>query len=279
MSPPGRKDAPRAGAGESGVAVLLTWFIPGAGHLYLGRPGFALAAFVLVEGLFLVGLELSGGMGFEMLAEELRGPLSPALSPEAANLGAYLWQTREYGFGLPFPRPWPEWVNLGVALTAASGVLNACLMSQAHVDARLPRGESVGRRSPAVLALLAWLVPGLGHLAQGRKARAAMVFLTLVALLVLGTVLAEGSNLSRERHFYYWGGQFMAGLPAMILEAAHGHQRVSATIPYVEAGLVIASIAGMLNIMAMLDVFGCADARLFGRAREAAAGGAEVGAS
>lgn len=256
-------------AGDPTVAVLLTWVCPGAGHLYLGRPLFALVAFALIQGVYFLGLSLSDWMGFEFLQKEMRGPFAPALSPEAANLGAIVTQMKLHGFGMEFPRPWPQWIHLGVTLTALSGVMNLCLMVQAHLDAR--RKSAVARdlpgsgSSPALACFLAWLVPGLGHLHQGRKLRAAIVFVTLVGLLVLGTVLAEGANLSRERHYYYWGGQFMAGLPAIALELAHGHPPLTRHLPYAEAGLVIASIAGMLNILSLLDVYGFGEARYLGK--------------
>lgn len=263
-SPSSQRESPVT-TGETSVATLLTWFVPGAGHLYLGRPAFALAVFVLIEGLYLVGLKLSGGMGFEFLHHELRAPFAPVLAPEIGNLGGFLWQMKSYGFGPGEPRPWPEWIHLGVALTALSGVLNVCLMAQAHADAARPRSLAPKpddwRRSPATAVFLTWLVPGLGHVFQGRRARGVMVFATLVGLMVLGTVLAEGSNLSRERHYYYWGGQFLGGLPALVMEALHGHTRVTGAIAYAEAGLVMAAVAGLLNVLAMLDVYGYGEPR------------------
>ncbi len=48
--------------GDPLIAVLLTWFLPGAGHLYLGRRKFALIAFVVVVGLYCAGLTRSLGM-------------------------------------------------------------------------------------------------------------------------------------------------------------------------------------------------------------------------
>jgi hypothetical protein len=275
-TPPSVRERPRT-SGDPSVAALLTWFLPGAGHLYLGRPGFALQAFVVVEGAYLLGLVLSQGMGFEFLHHELRGPLAPALAPEIGNLGGFLWQLRTYAFGPGEPRPWPEWMHEGVALTALSGVLNVCLMSHAHHQALCKRGEARAEgglgASPALAVLLTWVMPGLGHALQGRRLRAALVCFALVGLLVLGTLLAEGSNLSRERHYYYWGGQFLAGLPALLLEALHGHQRVRGPIPYAEAGLVLASVAGLLNILAMLDVYGWAG----GRAQEATSAASPAG--
>ena len=250
-----RKKAPSQPGGDPTVATLLTWFMPGAGHFYIGRTTFAMIAFVVVEGLYLLGLKLSGGMGFEFLQEELRGLLAPGLAPEAGNLGGLLYQIRTYGFGLGVPRPFPEYIVLGSILTALSGVANVILMCHVHFEARLPKGTSSRLRSPAWPVLLTWLVPGLGHFQQRRKLRGTIIFVMLVGLLVIGTLLADSSNLSRERHYYYWGGQLMAGLPALGLQFLWGAKLVTSHITYGEAGLVIASLAGMLNILAMLDVY------------------------
>ena len=97
-------------------------------------------------------------------------------------------------------------------------------------------------------------MPGLGHVLQGRRVRGVLVFVALVGLLGLGTWLAHGSNLDRERHFYYWSGQFLAGAPVMILEALHGHTQVTGEIDYADAGLVFGCLAGLLNILCLLDV-------------------------
>jgi hypothetical protein len=255
---------PARPAGEPTVAALLTWFLPGGGHLYLGRATFGVLAFLVVEGLYLLGLKLSGGMGFEFLQDELRGAFAPFLAPEAGNLGALLYQKQAYDFGPGFPRPFPSTVALGSMLTAISGVLNVVLMCHAHYEARLPRGESAGKRSPALAVLLTWLLPGLGHIWQGRRLRGLLVMLMLVGLVVFGTILAEGSNLSRERHYFYWGGQFLAGLPALLPELFAGGKQLVKHVTYGEAGLVIASVAGMLNVLAMIDVFAWGEERELG---------------
>lgn len=261
MSDPSPSPRPSETSGDATVATLLGWIVPGAGHLYLGRQTVALVGFLVVAGLYLVGLKLSGGMGFEFLHAELRGPLAPALAPELGFLGGLVYQMKSYGFGPGYPRPFPDLVFLGTTLTAAAGILNLCLTAQAHHDARRARGGGYSIQSPGVVTALGWFVPGLGHFVQGRRLRAVLVFLAVVGLLVLGSALAEGANLSRERHFYYWGGQFMGGLPAMLLEFGAGHPPVTGDIPYAEGGLVIAAIGGLLNIMAMLDVYAFAERR------------------
>ena len=132
---------------EANKAALLTWLVPGAAHLWLGRPGLALAAFALVEGLYWAGLELSGGMGFELLDHELRTLLAPALAPETGNLGGFLYQMRVFGYGPGFLRPWPDHMALGGTLTALSGV------AQRLLDGPRPRPGALGpararRRAP-----------------------------------------------------------------------------------------------------------------------------------
>jgi hypothetical protein len=260
---PPRSKASGAKTGEPLVAVLLTWVIPGAGHLYLGRARFALLAFAVVEGLYLIGLKLSGGLAFEFLQPDLRTALAPVLTPEAANLGALLWHRREYPFLPPgFIVPWPDLIKLGAWLTAVSGVLNAFLMVAAHVDARFPRAAKRPWRHPAFMVLVAWLVPGLAHWLQGRRGRAITIFVVLTGLFLVGTLLGQGSNLDRERHFYYWGGQILLGLPAFLTELVHAHAPVHGELPYADAALVFGCVAGLLNVLAMLDAYAFAEREL-----------------
>jgi hypothetical protein len=257
-----------ARAGEPNLALILTWLVPGAGHMYLGRPVTAVLGFVVIEGLYALGIMLSGGMFLEYLPLEMRSRFAGALTPEVGNLGALIYQVKTYGYGLvassgqPLPRAWPSTMDIGTTLTAASGILNILLMSRAHLDARRPVRPPGLRTGPSLAAFATWLVPGGGQVLQGRVFRGAMFFVLLVGLLLLGTWLADGSNLDRERHFYYWAGQFMAGLPAIVLEFIHGHQPVAADIQYADAGVVIASVAGLLNILGMLDAYSYSEDRI-----------------
>ena len=132
--------------------------------------------------------------------------------------------------------------------------MNVVFVVHAATLARMPKDVMPRSFAPGSQVLAGWLVPGLGHWMQGRRKRALIVFVMLVGLFVLGTVLAEGSNLDRERHFYYWSGQFMAGAPVMVLEALHGHARLTHDIQYADVGLVFGCLAGLLNILCLLDV-------------------------
>jgi len=246
--------------GDPNVAVLLTWFLPGAGHLYLGRVGIGLLGLLVVEGLYALGWWLSGGRTFEFLDPELRGPLATLLTPEAGNLGAMVFQLRVAGFGALEPVPFPDWVAIGSLLSALSGVLNVFLCAWAHLDARSRRVGGAGPH-PIVALSAAWLFPGLGHWLQGRRLRAGLVCAVLLGLFAAGTWLAAGTNLSRERHFYYWSGQFLLGAPALLSELVSGRPPVTGEIPGVDVGLLYACMAGLLNVLAMLDVYGVGERR------------------
>lgn len=270
---------PSKRTGDPTVAVLLTWFMPGAGHLYMGRVLTGVVGFAAVWGLYWIGLELSGGMGFEFLQQELRGAFAPALAPELGNLSGLMWQSRTFGFGPGFPRAFPETIHLGVLCTACSGILNLFLMVKAHSDARRLEEPGLGQLPVSLVCLIAWLVPGGGHAVQGRRMRGVVIFVMLTGIFLLGTWLCEGTNLDRERHFYYWGGQLLGGAPVIVMEQLFGQPTLRHAIPYAEAGLVLACLAGLLNILAILDVYGWGEARaLDGKQGARSAKAAKAGA-
>jgi hypothetical protein len=75
------------------LAALLAFLLPGMGHVYLGKRGKGLVAFVLIVGLFLSGLWLSSG--------------------EA------VWLDKEYG------HPWAFCAQVGAGLPAGAGLLRS----------------------------------------------------------------------------------------------------------------------------------------------------------
>jgi hypothetical protein len=273
----GKIEEPR---GDAAIASWLGWLVPGAGHLYVGAPVLALAGFLSVFGMLLLGIRLSDGMVFQFLDPDLRSMVAGALTPEVGNVAGLVYYMKMYGFGPLLPQRAPEYIHLGSWLMASSAMLNVAFAVHASALARMPKSVPVRGFAPASHVLAGWLVPGLGHWLQGRRARGVMVFAVLVGLLLLGTWLAAGSNLDRERHFYYWSGQFLAGGPVMILEALHGHALVTGEIEYADAGLVFGCLAGLLNILCLLDVQSYGLKRLLERpAAEPAAPAAASGAT
>ncbi len=263
------------------VAVLLNWFVPGAGHFYLGKTRTALIAFAVIQGLYVAGVLLSKGMFLQILPPEMRGTFAAALTPEAGNLGGLLLHVRQYGFGGALPQAFPSTLHLGMILTASAGIANLILCSRVHYDARVASTteDASAAPHPGLAALVGWIIPGGGHFLQGRKARGMVAFLLVVSLFAVGCYLAGGTNLDRSRHFYYWAGQVLLGPIAFATEMVHGHPLMTERVEYADAGVVLASIAGMLNILLLLDAYGFSEAKRLGRplATEAVAATQEAG--
>jgi hypothetical protein len=53
-------------------------------------------------------------------------------------------------------------------------------------------------------------------------------------------------------------------MPALLMEGVHGHALVENDIPYVDAGLVMVCLSGLLNVLTLLDVHTHAEDRIFG---------------
>lgn len=108
---------------------------------------------------------------------------------------------------------------------------------------------------PALLhAALAWLVPGLGHVVQKRYAKAAYFGGIVLLIYVLGVWLGEGASVSSVRSPYHLLGQYWALLPAWIA-ARLGESPVSGTIDRLELGVVYTTVAGIMNIVVIVDAY------------------------
>jgi len=122
-----------------------------------------------------------------------------------------------------------------------------------HHEEAGPPGPPVSAELTLAGILGAWLVPGLGHLLIGRRAKAALYFGVITATFLAGTALSEGRNLSLERDPIYFGAyMFNAGETAIgwlltrRLELDHG-------IRFLQLGLTYTAVACLLNVVAMMD--------------------------
>lgn len=67
---------------------------------------------------------------------------------------------------------------------------------------QLEAEKSVDLKDPALAAFLAWLVPGLGHLYQGRMAKAALFFVCIMGTFVYGLSLGSSDAMGWGRVVY-----------------------------------------------------------------------------
>ncbi len=133
-------------------------------------------------------------------------------------------------------------------------------------------GQSLRRRSAApapaepaalepafadrtVLALvLAWLVPGLGHWVIGRRAKAVLFFAVITATFFAGILLAHGRNLNLERDSIYFWAYAWNGVETLIAWFFAQDLRLDHEIPHLVVGFLYSSVAGLLNVVVMMDV-------------------------
>lgn len=111
------------------------------------------------------------------------------------------------------------------------------------------------RPSPFLPVVLAWLVPGAGHLKIGRLWPGVFTFAAILPLYVAGMSLAGFENVSWERHpVWFWAvhvfGGFLTGAAALLT------RHVSPPfMPDRSVGELFTGVACLLNVVAIADVW------------------------
>ncbi|MBN1910987.1 MAG: hypothetical protein JW818_14675 [Pirellulales bacterium] len=152
----------------------------------------------------------------------------------------------------------------------------------------------VNLKDPVLAAFLAWLLPGLGHLYQGRTAKAILFFVCIMGTYVYGLYLSSGPDVGPARAVYFqWKtedrrlyylcqiGIGAPALPALVQWARADNGRApygrfmappdpdNSGIPgavtlsdlhlrlgrYFELATVYTAIAGLLNFLVIFDAF------------------------
>jgi len=116
----------------------------------------------------------------------------------------------------------------------------------------------VGRVSPRAVtaALLAWVWPGLGHLFLGRRTKGLILMGCLLALFVLGvgmdSRLQIHLGLEDPLALLFSLAQMGAGAP-YVLARLLGYEAGQVTSPSYEYGNTFTAVAGLLNILVLID--------------------------
>jgi hypothetical protein len=130
------------------------------------------------------------------------------------------------------------------------------------------------RPSPFVPVLLAWLVPGAGHLRIGRLWPGVFVFTAILPLYVGGMALTGYENVSWERHpIYFWAVHVFGGSLTGAAAFLTRHVEPREAMPDRTVGELFTAVACLLNVIAVADVWSrCSrgDPETRARAREEA---------
>lgn len=123
-----------------------------------------------------------------------------------------------------------------------------------------------------LMAIAAWMVPGLGHLLQGKWARALLlggaVWTCFVAALWMGghlfIVKSDGQETSALYQLPPMIANLGAGLPYLVcwfFGTGFSDDPITAALTTYEYGNTFLLVAGLLNYLAMLDAFDIAAGR------------------
>ncbi|MCL2005724.1 MAG: hypothetical protein FWG73_06120 [Planctomycetaceae bacterium] len=177
-------------------------------------------------------------------------------------------------------------------------LVRVCLikMPVPNAAAKNTGNADVDLRNPFLAGILAWLVPGLGHLYQRRYPKALIFFLCIMPTFAIGCVLASGPEIGIARNVYWswragdmrfwWLAQAPLGVavipswtqawqvdagkqptlgtfmspPKLYPEDRQGIAPVLSELrrktPHYELGTYLTVIAGLMNILVIFDAIG-----------------------
>jgi len=117
-------------------------------------------------------------------------------------------------------------------------------------------------RSPLLTCLIAWLVPGAGHLYVGRRGRAAIIFVTVAVCFAIGLLMrgpffepsSAGDLLSRLIQYGGFVGDLLNGV-FYFAAAWLGYGPPQGAGHNADYGSKFLVCAGLLNILAIVDAY------------------------
>ncbi len=128
-------------------------------------------------------------------------------------------------------------------------------------------GAASAARDPSrdvAAVLLAWVWPGLGHLFLGRRGKGLVLMGAIVVLFVLGVSMNSGLQLhvglDDPLAVLFSLAQMGIGAP-YVLARLIGYGDGLVTSPSFEYGNTFTAVAGLLNVLVMLDALDTARGR------------------
>jgi hypothetical protein len=265
-----------------GWGTFLAGFVPGLLQYRVGQRRRAVIAFVSCTVLFFVGwlvvrerlfrwaLLPVGEADSPLLRTAARFGL-PLTLPELLNLPAHALGAMLAWDGTPdgerlwrLPRPME---GLFGFLTAASGMLAAFWSAAGHWELRLRRDggptRPVAVANPALCAGLSWLLPGLGHARAGQRDKGVLLGVAVLLVFAAGLVFSHGHAVDRQHYDVWWIGQNLCGGGSLFAGLVTAPLRQEAAPHHLDLGVVLCTVAGLMNLVVMVDAYTVAERSAF----------------
>jgi Family of unknown function (DUF6677) len=103
---------------------------------------------------------------------------------------------------------------------------------------------------------LSWFVPGLGHVVMGRWRKGLFFAAALLFLQGAGLWLCGGRVVAFDENQFYYVGQFGSGMTSLagLLLTSDRPFRADLPLSWYDPGLLYVCVAGLLNLVLMMNV-------------------------
>lgn len=268
-----------------GWGAFWSGFVPGLLQYRLGQRPQAIQAFVSCTLVFFVGWLLVRDRIFYYAVFAPEGPgdsaagsvvntvlrFVPFALPEVLNLPATaLGGTLAYDSGFEAVRLWRlprPMEDIGSWLTAASGMLAAFWAAAGFWQLRLARDGGPSPQPatvhPALAAGLSWLVPGLGHWRAGQPDKGALMGVAVLVVFALGLVFSAGHAVDRQIAPIWWIGQNLFGGGSLFASLVTAPPKMQFFPEELGLGTVLGTVAGLMNLVVMIDAYTVAERSVF----------------
>jgi hypothetical protein len=116
---------------------------------------------------------------------------------------------------------------------------------------------SASHRSPVAALVFGWIFPGAGHAYAGQRGKAVLFGVLITGLLVAGFAMGRGTNLLPNE--WWFAPQLGAGGPAALLTPLSQYLAIRRPVdwasPVREIGTLYTAVAGLLNLLVMMDAY------------------------
>jgi hypothetical protein len=267
-------------------ATVMSLFVPGSVHILMGRTVRGVVALISCVGLFFLGYSILGDRlwrftwfpPFDFLAVLFKVfPLN--MWPEWPNLGctmiaSFLRETStdavigpnlERANYLPVP-----YEHIAFFCTASSGILAAIWSTEAWLLASHAEAPVQFRRlHPTTAALTSWFLPGSGHYLCGQKDKGLLVGGAVLVMFVAALLFSDGHAVDRVDSPAYFIGTALFGAGTLFNSLVTAPLKLSDPLPYFyECGATLALVAGLMNLVVMLDAYTIAESDCVSAATE-----------
>jgi hypothetical protein len=132
--------------------------------------------------------------------------------------------------------------------------------------------DTMNDASPPMVALAQWLLPGAGYWMIGQRTRAYVVGITILLIFLMGILIAgirvvqapdfsgPGTTAQRILNRPWFIGQVFMGPTTIVsafisdkLASSPRYRKIEAKARLAEIGTLYTAVAGMLNLLAIID--------------------------